>query len=137
MVREGEAHDALGHLRSRRAFPARTSTDAALSSTGADLALGLIRGATTCCGRCGLSATRRKRSTDVPQFDLNCLGVARIRGVGLLRLAGEERMNATLTLVDLAGMIVLLLWGVHMVQTSIHPPLSPDLSPTLGQRGGR
>jgi phosphate:Na+ symporter len=28
-------------------------------------------------------------------------------------------MDATLTLVDLAGAIALLIWGVHMVQTGI------------------
>ena len=28
-------------------------------------------------------------------------------------------MNATLTLIDLAGAVALLIWGVHMVQTGV------------------
>src|SRR6202051_3619403 len=41
-------------------------------------------------------------------------------------------MNATLTLVDLAGTIALLLWGVHMVRTGIQRAFGPDLRRMLG-----
>ena len=33
-------------------------------------------------------------------------------------------MNTTLTLMDLAGAVALLIWGVHMVQTGITAPSS-------------
>ena len=42
-------------------------------------------------------------------------------------------MNATLTLVDLAGTIALLLWGVHMVQTGIQRAFGPNLRRVLGR----
>jgi phosphate:Na+ symporter len=45
-------------------------------------------------------------------------------------------MNATLTLVDLAGTIALLLWGVHMVQTGIQRAFGPNLRRLLGQAFG-
>jgi phosphate:Na+ symporter len=45
-------------------------------------------------------------------------------------------MNATLTLVDLAGTIALLLWGVHMVQTGIQRAFGPNLRRILGQAFG-
>src|SRR5258708_38736902 len=52
--------------------------------------------------------------------------------------AGGAEMNATLTLVDLAGSIALLLWGVHMVQTGITRAFGPQLrrmlSYALGNR---
>ncbi|HWB50347.1 MAG TPA: Na/Pi cotransporter family protein [Stellaceae bacterium] len=41
-------------------------------------------------------------------------------------------MNATLTLIDLAGTIALLLWGVHMVQTGIQRAFGPNLRRLLG-----
>ena len=41
-------------------------------------------------------------------------------------------MNTTLTLIDLAGSIALLLWGVHMVQTGIQRAYGPDLRRVLG-----
>src|SRR5215469_14616363 len=40
-------------------------------------------------------------------------------------------MNATLTLVDLAGTIALLLWGVHMVQSGIQRAFGPNLRRVL------
>ena len=47
-------------------------------------------------------------------------------------------MGATLTLVDLAGAIALLIWGVHMVQTGITRAFGPQLrrmlSYALGNR---
>ncbi len=47
-------------------------------------------------------------------------------------------MDATLTLIDLAGWIALLLWGVHMVQSGIQRAFGPHLrrflSRTLGDR---
>ncbi len=47
-------------------------------------------------------------------------------------------MNATLTLMDLAGAIALLIWGVHMVQTGITRAFGPQLrrilSYALGSR---
>lgn len=36
-------------------------------------------------------------------------------------------MDATLTLVDLAGYVALLLWGVHMVQTGVQRAFGPEL----------
>src|ERR1700740_3281888 len=44
----------------------------------------------------------------------------------------EAGMNATLTLVDLAGSVALLLWGVHMVQTGIQRAFGPNLRRWLG-----
>jgi phosphate:Na+ symporter len=41
-------------------------------------------------------------------------------------------MNTTLTLMDLAGAIALLIWGVHMVQTGITRAFGPQLRRTLG-----
>lgn len=45
-------------------------------------------------------------------------------------------MNATLTLVDLAGTIALLLWGVHMVQTGIQRAFGPNLRRLLSRALG-
>ena len=45
-------------------------------------------------------------------------------------------MNATLTLVDLAGTIALLLWGVHMVQTGIQRTFGPNLRRVLARAFG-
>jgi phosphate:Na+ symporter len=45
-------------------------------------------------------------------------------------------MNATLTLVDLAGTIALLLWGVHMVQTGIQRAFGSNLRRVLGRALG-
>lgn len=42
-------------------------------------------------------------------------------------------MNATLTLVDLAGTTALLLWGVHMVQTGVQRAFGPHLRRFLGR----
>lgn len=41
-------------------------------------------------------------------------------------------MNATLTLIDLAGAVALLIWGVHMVQTGITRAFGPQLRRILG-----
>ena len=41
-------------------------------------------------------------------------------------------MNATLTLLDLAGSIALLLWGVHMVQSGVQRAFEPNLRRILG-----
>ena len=47
-------------------------------------------------------------------------------------------MNTTLTLIDLAGAVALLIWGVHMVQTGVNrafgPHLRRALSSALGDR---
>src|SRR3954451_1519573 len=40
-------------------------------------------------------------------------------------------MNTTLTLVDLAGAIALLIWGVHMVQTGVSRAFGPHLRRAL------
>jgi phosphate:Na+ symporter len=52
--------------------------------------------------------------------------------------AGGAEMNATATLIDLAGAIALLVWGVHMVQTGVTrafgPHLRRALSYALGSR---
>jgi phosphate:Na+ symporter len=45
-------------------------------------------------------------------------------------------MTATLTLIDLAGTIALLLWGVHMVQTGIQRAFGPHLRRVLGRAFG-
>jgi phosphate:Na+ symporter len=45
-------------------------------------------------------------------------------------------MATTLTLVDLAGTIALLLWGVHMVQTGIQRTFGPNLRRLLGRALG-
>jgi phosphate:Na+ symporter len=41
-------------------------------------------------------------------------------------------MDATLTLIDLAGSIALLLWGVHMVQSGVQRAFGPNLRRVLG-----
>src|SRR5215831_9974709 len=41
-------------------------------------------------------------------------------------------MNTTLTLMDLAGAIALLIWGVHMVQTGVTRAFGPQLRRVLG-----
>src|SRR5947209_6077216 len=47
-------------------------------------------------------------------------------------------MNTTLTLIDLAGAVALLIWGVHMVQTGVNRAFGPHLrrvlSSALGNR---
>ena len=45
-------------------------------------------------------------------------------------------MSATLTLIDLAGAIALLLWGVHMVQSGIQRAFGPNLRRFLGRTLG-
>jgi phosphate:Na+ symporter len=45
-------------------------------------------------------------------------------------------MAATLTLIDLAGSIALLLWGVHMVQSGIQRAFGPHLRRFLGRALG-
>lgn len=42
-------------------------------------------------------------------------------------------MTTTLTLLDLAGSIALLMWGVHMVQTGIQRGFGPNLRQLLGR----
>jgi phosphate:Na+ symporter len=42
-------------------------------------------------------------------------------------------MDTTLTLIDLAGSIALLLWGVHMVQSGIQRAFGPNLRRLLGR----
>jgi Na+/phosphate symporter len=41
-------------------------------------------------------------------------------------------MNTTLTLMDLAGAVALLIWGVHMVQTGVTRAFGPQLRRALG-----
>ena len=45
---------------------------------------------------------------------------------------GEAMMDGTLTLIDLAGSIALLLWGVHMVQSGVQRAFGPNLRRVLG-----
>jgi phosphate:Na+ symporter len=45
-------------------------------------------------------------------------------------------MNATLTLIDLAGSVALLMWGVHMVQSGIQRAFGPQLRRLLAQALG-
>src|SRR6266851_4084614 len=57
--------------------------------------------------------------------------------LGARRLWSRPRqgaeMNTTLTLIDLAGSIALLLWGVHMVQSGIQRAFGPHLRRFLGR----
>ncbi|HEX3953049.1 MAG TPA: Na/Pi cotransporter family protein [Stellaceae bacterium] len=47
-------------------------------------------------------------------------------------------MNTSLTLIDLAGAVALLLWGVHMVQSGIQRAFGPNLRRVLARAlGGR
>src|SRR5579862_1469449 len=55
------------------------------------------------------------------------------RGRGHRRRA---EMDTTLTLVDLAGSVALLLWGVHMVQSGIQRAFGPHLRRFLGRTLG-
>lgn len=41
-------------------------------------------------------------------------------------------MSASLTILDLAGMVALLLWGVHMVQSGVQRAFGPSLRRVLG-----
>ena len=41
-------------------------------------------------------------------------------------------MSLSITLVDLAGCVALLLWGTHMVQTGVQRAYSPNLRSVLG-----
>jgi phosphate:Na+ symporter len=45
-------------------------------------------------------------------------------------------MDATLSLLDLAGAVALLLWGLHMVQSGIQRAFGPDLRRSLGHALG-
>ena len=47
-------------------------------------------------------------------------------------LAEDRRIATTLTLIDLAGSIALLLWGVHMAQTGIQRAFGAGLRRALG-----
>ena len=40
-------------------------------------------------------------------------------------------MNTTLTLIDLAGAVALLIWCVHMVQTGVNRAFGPHLRRAL------
>src|SRR3954454_16438807 len=42
-------------------------------------------------------------------------------------------MHATLSLIDLAGAVALLIWGVHMVQTGVTRAFGPQLRRILSQ----
>ena len=44
----------------------------------------------------------------------------------------RAEMNTTLTLIDLAGAVALLIWGVHMVQTGVTRAFGPQLRRVLG-----
>ena len=50
--------------------------------------------------------------------------------------AREATIDTTLTLIDLAGTIALLLWGVHMVQSGIQRAFGPHLRRILGRALG-
>ena len=45
-------------------------------------------------------------------------------------------MNATVALIDIAGWVALLLWGVHMVQSGIQRAFGPNLRRALGMALG-
>ena len=57
-------------------------------------------------------------------------------GNGGLKPEGAIGMRATLTLIDLAGAIALLIWGVHMVQTGVTRAFGPRLRRILNQALG-
>src|SRR5439155_22366066 len=44
----------------------------------------------------------------------------------------RAEMNTTLMLIDLAGAVALLIWGVHMVQTGVTRAFGPQLRRALG-----
>ena len=44
----------------------------------------------------------------------------------------RAEMHATLSLIDLAGAVALLIWGVHMVQTGVTRAFGPQLRRMLG-----
>ena len=46
-------------------------------------------------------------------------------------------MDVTLTLLDLAGSVALLLWGVHMVQTGVQRAFGARLRRVLGGRAAQ
>ena len=55
--------------------------------------------------------------------------VSRRTAIPVIRRA---EMNTTLTLMDLAGAVALLIWGVHMVQTGVTRAFGPQLRRALG-----
>jgi phosphate:Na+ symporter len=50
--------------------------------------------------------------------------------------AKEASVHATLTLIDLAGAVALLIWGVHMVQTGVTRAFGPQLRRVLSRALG-
>src|SRR5437763_559807 len=48
-----------------------------------------------------------------------------------LQKSEARQMTTTLTLIDLAGAIALLIWGVHMVQTGVSRAFGPHLRRAL------
>ena len=62
-------------------------------------------------------------------------GIEHRRPPAILREA-RFGMGATLTLLDLAGAVALLLWGAHMIQTGIQRAFGPDLRRVLGMALG-
>jgi Na+/Pi-cotransporter len=74
-------------------------------------------------------------------FSLELIGYSAIM-FDLAALGSRPRlgpkMNTALTLIDLAGSIALLLWGVHMVQSGVQRAFGPHLRRFLGRTlGGR
>jgi Na+/phosphate symporter len=53
-----------------------------------------------------------------------------------VRLVTEALLGATLSLLNLAGAIALLLWGVHMVQSGVQRAFGPDLRRFLARALG-
>src|SRR5579872_3856387 len=53
-----------------------------------------------------------------------------------LRREQRRIMDATLSLIDLAGAVALLLWGMHMVQSGIQRAFGPDLRRLLAAAFG-
>src|SRR5690349_9947347 len=51
--------------------------------------------------------------------------------MGALSTTGGMDMNTTLTLIDLAGAVALLMWGVHMVQTGVNRAFGSNLRRAL------
>jgi phosphate:Na+ symporter len=58
------------------------------------------------------------------------------RGCSRYSNRGGTNINTTLSLIDLAGAIALLLWGLHMVQSGIQRAFGPNLRRLLGRTLG-
>src|ERR1700704_613827 len=67
---------------------------------------------------------------------LTCSNIERILGrvryLARHNTKGAAALEFPVTLLDLAGSVALLLWGIHMVQTGIQRAFGPNLRRALG-----